>query len=57
LRRAPLERAGQLPVDEVRVRAVGAIVEMAAQGGRQIRSEAAVLIVEELVAGIGAIHG
>ena len=55
--RAPLEEAGQLPVDEVRVRAAGALVEMAAQGGHELGGEAAVLIVEELITSIGAVHG
>jgi hypothetical protein len=55
--RAPLESAGQLPVDEVGVSAARAIVEMAAQGGHEIRGEAAALIVEELVTRIGAVHG
>ena len=57
LGRAPLESARQLPVDEAGVGAVGAIVEMAAQDGHEIRSEAAVLIVQELIARIGAVHG
>lgn len=55
--RAPLEDAGQLPVDEVRVRAVGALVEMAAQGGHEFGGEPAVLIVEKLITSIGAVHG
>jgi hypothetical protein len=49
--------AGQLPVDEVRVGAVDAIVEVPAQGGRDSRGKAAVLIVEELIASIVAVHG
>jgi hypothetical protein len=55
--RALLEGAGQLPVDEVRVGAVEAVVEVPAQGGRESRGKAAVLIVEELIASIVAIHG
>jgi hypothetical protein len=54
--RAPLEGAGQLPVNEVRVRAVGALVEIVAQGGHEIGGEEAVLIVEELITSIGAVH-
>ena len=53
----PLEDAGQLPVGELRARAVGALVEMPAQGGHEIGGEAAVLIFEQLVARIGAVHG
>jgi len=39
------------------VRAAGALVEMAAQGGHELGGEAAVLIVEELITSIGAVHG
>ena len=56
LRRAPLEGAGELALHEVGMRAVGAAVEMSAQGGHETGREPAVLIVEELIAHIVAVH-